>query len=48
MPEQLLHLSAFRRRHPSVVIGQSEFGAGWEARIPLAGDGLVRQPHLAL
>lgn len=40
MPERLLHLSAFRRRHPSVVIGQAEFGAGWEARIPLADDGL--------
>lgn len=41
MPEQYLRLAAFRRVHPppGVVIGQAEFGAGWEARILLPRDG---------
>ena len=34
-----MRLAAFRRSHPGVVIGRAEFGAGWEATVPLPRDG---------
>jgi hypothetical protein len=37
-PEQLVRLDEFRDGHPGVRIGHDEFG-GWEASIPLQGDG---------
>jgi hypothetical protein len=37
--EQLMRLAAFRARHPRVVIGEAEFGAGWDARLGLPRDG---------
>jgi hypothetical protein len=37
-PEQLVRLDEFREEHPGILIGHDEFG-GWEASIPLHGDG---------
>jgi len=39
MTGQLVRLAAFRSGHPGVVIGRAEFGAGWEAQVPLPHDG---------
>ena len=36
----LMRLAAFRKDHPEVVIRQAEFGAGWEATVPLPRDRL--------
>ena len=39
MPEQHMRLAAFRASHPGVLIARAEFRAGWEATVPLPGDG---------
>ncbi len=37
--DQLMRLCRFRRRHPGVDVGRSKVD-GWDAAIPLQGDGL--------
>lgn len=34
-----MRLATFRAGHPFIVIGRAEFGAGWEAMVPLPRDG---------
>ena len=38
-PDPYVRLAAFKARHPAVVIGKAEFGAGWEAQVPLPRNG---------
>jgi hypothetical protein len=37
-PDPLMRLVAFRQKHPGVIIGRAESGAGWEAKVKLPGD----------
>jgi hypothetical protein len=39
IPDQRLRLEEFRRQHPGAVISEAEFSSGWDATIPLDGDG---------
>ena len=34
-----MRLAEFRQDHPDVIIREAEFGAGWEAKVALPGDG---------
>lgn len=38
-PDQLARLDEFRDGHPGILIGRDEFRDGWDATIPLDGDG---------
>jgi hypothetical protein len=38
LDRQLIRLDAFRAGHPGVIVGEAEF-SGWDATIPLDGDG---------
>lgn len=47
-PDQLARLDEFRDGHPGVIVGESEFGGGWEAAIPLQrGERFLHRGGLA-